>query len=199
MYRKIIFIAINLLSISPFTKVTILLFIAGYSFLTSYFCEPFTYKELNKIENYSLLSAMATLFAGGLYICDIADFLKAISFAFIIMVNIAFSLSWFWSVLNAVFSSYLSKFQQHFPNFTYFIVAGISTIEITKITFNICYYIREFKKNFSNIRKDLIRTYETDEKILIDKKRNNTFKKSSFKENSKFKQLFSKEFKEYIN
>lgn len=198
MYRKIIFIAINLLSISPFTKVTILLFIAGCSFITSYYCEPFIYKELNKIENYSLSSAMVTLFAGGLYICDIGDFLKALSFALIILVNIAFSLSWFWSVLNAVFSSNLKKFQQHFPNLTYFIVAGISTMEKTKKTFNICYYIREFKKNFTDIRKNLITTYETNENILIGTKLN-TLKKSSFRGNPKFKQLFSKESKGSIN
>ena len=191
MYRKIIFIAIDLLSISSFTKVSILLFFASYAFIVSYFCEPFSYKELNKIENYSLLSAIATLFAGALYICDINDSLKAMSFVSIILVNIAFSLSWFWSILNAVLNSNLSRFKHYFPNLAYFIVAGIFTLEKTKRRLNICNYIREFKKNFRKIRKNLINTYETNDSILMGKKSNN-LKRNSFKDKSKLKQAYSK-------
>ena len=135
MYRKIIFIAINLLSISSFVKVTVLLIIAAFAFITSFFCEPFNYKELNKIENYSLLSAMATLFAGALYVSDINDTLKALSFVFIIMVNVIFSLNWFFSIINVVFHAHIKKFQEYFPNLTYSIVAGILTLEKTKKTY----------------------------------------------------------------
>ena len=160
MYRKIIFISINLLTLTSFAKVTILLMIAGLAFVLTYFAQPFNYRELNKIEEYSLLSAMATLFSGALYVCDVNDILKAISFSAIILVNIAFIITWFFSLTNVVFQSHLGKLQEYFPKFTYSIVACIIALEKTKKSLNICHYFKEAKQNFSKIRTDIITTYE---------------------------------------
>jgi len=179
MYRKIIFIAINLLSINSFTKVTILLLFAAFSFVLSIFCQPFNFKELNKIEEYSLSSAIITLFSGALYICDVSDDLKALTFAIIILVNIAFCISWLVSLLNVVFQAQLGRFQKYFPNFTYSLVALLLTLEKTKKTFNLCSYFKDVKKNFGKIRTTLVNTYESHESSNEGGSHSNVDKKKS--------------------
>ena len=160
MYRKIIFIAINLFTLTSFAKVTILLMIAGFAYLLTVFGQPFNYKELNKMEEYSLLSAMATLFSGALYVCDVNDTLKAISFAAIILINIAFIITWFASLMNIAFQAHLGKLQHYFPSCTYSVVAFLIALEQTKKTLNICKYFQEVRKNYAKIKINIVTTYE---------------------------------------
>ena len=109
---------------------------------------------------------MATLFAGALYVCDIDNNLKAISFVFIVIVNVIFSLNWLLSIINVVFHAHIKKFQEYFPNLTYSIVAGILTLEKTKKTLNCFHYFREVKKNFRKIRTS-IQTFDSNERSQI--------------------------------
>ena len=165
MYRKIIFITINILPINSFTKVTLLIFIASIAFLLTFFLRPFLFNELNKIEFYSLLSAIIILFSGALYICDISDELKAFSFATIILVNMVFCLSWLYSLFRIVFQANTGKLQKIFPKCTYFIIACIMSLQKTKKSINLFSYLEKMRSNFRSFRLSLTKNFEieTDE------------------------------------
>ncbi len=91
MYRKIIFIAIDLFSINPFLKTTILLFISGINYELIFHFHPFVFRELNLLEYISSFCVITTVFFGAMYLCDgVGDIIKIISFLFIISINTYF-------------------------------------------------------------------------------------------------------------
>lgn len=204
MYRKIIFIAINLLTLTSFAKVALLLIFAALNFIMTFFCRPFMVKELNQIEEYSLLSAMITLFSGAFYVCDVTDYLKAISFIAIILVNFAFCFSWLLSLINMAFQAHMGKLQEHFPGCTYSIVAFLITLDKTQKSINLCKYFKEVKKNYGNIRTIIINTYETsidDSYTSSTGKKRNTVRNPVKKilKDSKFKWLNKKKILSFKN
>ena len=150
-----------MLTLTSFAKVTLLLSFAALAFIITKFCKPFMVKELNQIEEYSLLSAMITLFSGAFYVCDVKDYLKAINFVAILLVNFAFCFSWLLSLINIAFQAHMGKLQEYFPGCTYSIVAFLLTIDKTKKSINLCKYFKEVTKNYGNIRRSIINTYET--------------------------------------
>ena len=185
MYRKIIFIAINLLPISSFTKVTLLILLASFAFLVTFLYQPFTFQKLNVIEFYSLLSAIITLYSGALYISDVNDTLKALSFLTILMVNLAFCFTWLLSLTSIVFSSNIKKLQNLFPQCTYRLIACIMSFQTTKKNVNLVKYFRDVTANYSSHRRSIIKKYESDEvsdmsTIIAESKKN---KKSMFTKN----------------
>ena len=160
MYRKIIFIEINILPINPFTKVTLLILIALIAIHLTFFLRPFIFDEVGKIELSSLLSAIITLFSGALYICDIGDELKIINFATIILVNTSFCVIWLSSLLRIVFQTNIDKLQRIFPRCTYFIIACILSLLETKKSINVVSYVKNMRKNFQRFRRSLRKRFE---------------------------------------
>ena len=161
MYRKIIFISINLLPINSFTKVTLLIFLASFAFFVTLVYKPFTFQNLNVMEFYSLLSAIITLYSGALYISDVNDNLKAISFLTLIFVNLAFCITWFISLISIVFHSNIKKMQNLFPQCTYRLIACIMSFQNTKKNVNVVRYFREVSVNYSCYRRNILKTYES--------------------------------------
>lgn len=155
-----IFIAVNLLPINSFTKVSLLLFFAAFSYIITYFSHPFVFDELNDIELNSLMSAMITLFSGALYLCDVGDYIKALSFSAIIFVNSCFSLGWAFHLFNGVFDANFAKLQKIFPYFTHKLFACILSFQITEQSWNLRMYLKNFQKNYNEAKKEIIQTYE---------------------------------------
>lgn len=169
MYRKIIFIVINLLNINSLTKVTLLLFISTLVFLITYFTRPFVFAPLNQIELYSLMSAIITLFAGALYISDVNDYLKAISFMVILLVNFAFVLTWLFSLLNIVFETNFNKMKEKCPALAYKLMAFLKTLQKTKRSWNFFKYVKRMRKTYHTEKEEIIKEIEV-EKSLNKKK-----------------------------
>ena len=164
MYRKIIFIGINLFPINNFAKVTLLLLIALIASLMMFFLRPFIFNELNKIECYSLLSAIITLFSGALYRCDVSDELKAISFTTIILVNTLFCVRWLMSLLGIVFQTNMDKLRRIFPRFTYFIMACFLSLKTTKKSFKVVSYMKNMRMNYSRFKVSVKTSFESKNK-----------------------------------
>lgn len=140
---------------------SLLLFFAAFSYILTHFSHPFVFSILNDIECYSLMSAIITLFSGALYLCNVSDYIKAISFSAIVLVNLCFALCWALNLFSIVFETNLTKLQQIFPFFTYALVAFIMTFQKTERSWNIFVYLSNIKKNYIRIRKEIIETYET--------------------------------------
>jgi len=129
MYRKIFFIAINLSSMTSFLKVSILLCVASINLFLNFRFRPYVFQELNVLEFYSLLSTIFMLFTGALYISEIGDNLKAMCFLSIILVNSAFCLSWFCSIVSLTFFNNWEKFEKVFPKFTFKLLSILDNIQ----------------------------------------------------------------------
>ena len=82
------------------------------------FYQPFILREFNTLEFYSTLSALITIYSGSLYVSDINDYLKALCFIVIVLVNAAFSLRWLWSMFEIIFNVHFNFFEKYFPKFT---------------------------------------------------------------------------------
>ena len=104
MYRKIIYISLNLIeSMDIMVKICILLCISYVSFLVHYETKPFILKEMNDLEFYSTLSAALILFSGSLYITNANEIVNTFSFIMVIIINIYFGWIWIKSIIIANF------------------------------------------------------------------------------------------------
>ncbi len=104
MYRKIIFIAIDLFSFGSLKKATILLFISGTNFGLVFYFHPFVFRELNVIECYSSFCVITAIFFGAMYLCnEVGDNIKLISFVIIVLINIFFLLNCVYFLLTITF------------------------------------------------------------------------------------------------
>lgn len=129
--------------------------------MLTYFSKPFVFNRLNDIECYSLMSAIITLFSGALYLCNIGDFMKALSFSAIILVNLCFSFIWILNLLDIIFETNLGKLQHFFPFFTYSLVACIMAFQKTEKTCNLLVYLKNIRNKYNGIKQELIQVYET--------------------------------------
>ena len=180
-----------MLSLTLFSKVTCLICVLAISFVMTFLCKPFNYLELNKIEHYSLLSAMVILFSGAFYVCDIKEEFKIIPFFLIIFVNIIFCFNWLLSFTSILFHANLNKLQAYFPNYTYSIVALIMAIQQTEMTFNLIRFFKIIKQKFKIIRSNLINIYEKNEGEVINGDDKNRVPQKSRKSRTKvFFQIF---------
>ncbi len=113
MYRKILILSINLLTLSLMTKAILLIVFSALFTLLTFFARPFLLKQMNLLEFYSNLSAFLTIYSGSLYISEIGDLLKAIAFLCIILINVLFGLFWIFSFFEIVFyvhSNFFAKY-----------------------------------------------------------------------------------------
>lgn len=116
MYRKILFISINVIKDFPLnTKAILLLFLCLISMLITLTAKPFLTKDLNNLEIFSNLSSLLILYSGCLYLIGNIDFLKLLSYLTIFFVNIAFTLKWGLSILKLLRDSYENNFTKRFP------------------------------------------------------------------------------------
>jgi Na+/melibiose symporter-like transporter len=117
MYRKILFIAVNLIGgLGLQTKAVILLFLCLFSMLITFFATPFLTKELNYLEVFSNISALILLYSGCLYLNQDNDIFKSILYITIFFVNIAFTLFWASSILNLILDTYENALLKKFPS-----------------------------------------------------------------------------------
>lgn len=110
MYRKIIILSLNLLSVSLLSKTIFLIIVSAVFTLLTFFARPFLLKQMNFLEFYSNLSALITIYSGALYISDVSDSFKAITFICILIVNILFGVLWIKSFLQIVFHIHFNFF-----------------------------------------------------------------------------------------
>ena len=119
MYRKIMFIAIDLFSINSLLKATILLFISGINFGLVFYFHPFVFRELNVIECYSSFCVITAIFFGSIYLCnDVGDKIKSMSFVIIVFINVCFLVNCVYFLLTFTFKRKWVKCSM--VNFIYF-------------------------------------------------------------------------------
>lgn len=169
MYRKILFISINLFQeMELFSKTTILIFFSFCSFLITFYARPFLLKEMNLLEFYSNLSACLTLFSGAVYITNTNEFIKGLSFVNVIIVNTFFGYIWIISTIKIIFHVHFQKLENHFPKLAIFILAMTESFEKVNFTFNLFIYFKNLKRNFLIHKSTLL-------KISSDEEKNNNF------------------------
>lgn len=156
MYRKMIFIFFTILStLSNEKKTVILLFISAFSFYQSLKCRPFALRELNILDVNSNLTALITIFAGSLYIIDTSEEVKALVFILIVIINTAFVIKWFGSVLEIIVYSYEHKIYKICPWFLKLYLILKNASEKTKSTYFFPKYIYDFIKNLKSSKNNL--------------------------------------------
>lgn len=117
MYRKIIFISINLFQeMDLIGKTTILIFFSFISLLITFHERPFLLRRMNILEFYSNLSASLTLFLATIYISNKNEFLNGMCFILVALVNLNFGYQWLSAVINIVVLTHGPYLQKHFPN-----------------------------------------------------------------------------------
>ena len=121
MYRKILFIAIDLFSIGPILKATILLFISSSNFGLVFYFSPFVFHELNVIEFYSSFCVIITIFFGAVYLCnDVGEKIKLISFGIILSINAYFLFNCVYFLLTITFKRKWERFSMVLVIFFFF-------------------------------------------------------------------------------
>jgi hypothetical protein len=156
MYRKIIFISINLFTDMPMiSKAVILLFFSFLSLVITFNSKPFLLKEMNYLEFYSNISASFTIFSGSLYITDINDYIKACCFAAIVLVNFMFAIIWLISLISITFQTHYKKFEKYFPSLAIKFNALKNSMSYTKYQRGSFIYIKEFVNNYENFKLEL--------------------------------------------
>lgn len=156
MYRKILFISVNLLeNLSIFNKATLMLSFSFVSFLITYYSRPFLLKKMNVLELYSNLSSALTIYAGALYIMDVGDWLKAICFATVVLLNCIFSYFWISSMISIIFHAHFETREKFFPKITLKIFALIEALSRLKFSLNLCFYCSSLKELYSVVLKEL--------------------------------------------
>lgn len=119
MYRKILFLSVGVVEkITILSKSTILLAFSFISCLFTIICKPFILREFNSLEIFSNLSTLITIYSGSLYILDITDFFKVLTFFIIVLVNTIFALRWLWSMFEIVFNIHFDFFEKYCPEFS---------------------------------------------------------------------------------
>ena len=107
MYRKILFISINVIKDLPLnSKAILLLFLCLMSMLITLSARPFLTEDLNNLEVFSNLAALLIIYSGCLYLIGNSDFLKIFSYLTIFFVNIAFTVLWAISIIKLVLETY---------------------------------------------------------------------------------------------
>lgn len=172
MYRKIIFISINLFTEkSMFSKAVVLLFFSFLSLLLTFRSKPFLLREMNYLELYSNISASLTIFSGALFLTDINDYLKAFSFTIIILVNGIFALTWLTSMTRLVFHVHHQKLERICPCFLVRMHALRASLVHTKFQRGSFVYLKKVLTNYSEYKMEFIT--ERKNEILTQKKSEN--------------------------
>lgn len=144
-----IFIFFTVLShLSNQEKTILLLLFSGFSLYGTVKYKPFILSSLNELEIYSNFAALISIFAGSLYVLDVNDEIKAITFCVIILINTAFSLKWMFSVIDIIKTTFSSKIFKFCPKLIRFYAILQKTRNETSISlFFLCNLYRNFKKN----------------------------------------------------
>lgn len=117
MYRKIIFIFFYVFqNMSLMTKGSLLLFFGSLFIYLISKTKPFLYSNLNLLEFRSNFSVLITVFAGCLYITEFNEFIKFISFAFVVIINLRFLFKWIHAVIDIMIKQYYSQLEKFMPN-----------------------------------------------------------------------------------
>lgn len=136
MYRKVIFLLLNLSQLNINIKTSILLFVSYFSVYTTKICSPFFSKELNKLELTSNVTACIILYSGTLYSEDIGAPLQALIFIVIMIANTIFFILALFSLVRIVVITNITKIKLYFPRFTVYY-----------------FYFLQVVKNFSGKKK----------------------------------------------
>lgn len=157
MYRKIMFISINLFTdMSIFSKAVILLFFSFLSLMVTFNSKPFLLREMNYLEFYSNISASLTIFSGALFITDINDYLKALCFSVIIFVNGVFALIWLTSMISLVFHVHHRNLERICPCLVIRVHALRASLGHTKYQRGSFIYLKQVMTNYTEFKMDLI-------------------------------------------
>jgi len=150
MYRKMIFIFFSVISSLPNeNKCVILLMISSFSLYATLQARPCVLRELNILEVESNIAALITIFAGSLYILDVADELKILVFFFIIIINTIFAVRWLLAVSDIVFLSYEKTILRCCPCLANNFAIFKKTIAETRFNYNLPRFFCQFWSNFS--------------------------------------------------
>ena len=145
MYRKITIICFLLIStLENKQKTVYLLFFCTLSYFITFQNQPFMVKRLNVLEEEANLSVLCTIFSGSLYILEISDIVKAVSFVCILIINVRFLIIWFLPVFNIYMMVYGKKIFRYCPRFVNFVALLQKTSNMTKIN---ALYLVNFSKN----------------------------------------------------
>lgn len=160
MYRKILFISINILQgLAIFGKTLILICFSFLSFLITYKTKPFLKKEMNMMEHYSNLSAFLTLVSGAFYVLEINDVIKALSFANVIIVNTCFGCIWFKSISTIAFEKYISKIEKCQPIIAITIRSLKQSLDKVRFSFNLIAYLKSLAKYYFEMKSILLKEF----------------------------------------
>lgn len=130
MYRKILFISLNLFQdVSINTKAIILLFFSLFSLLITFSSSPFLTRELNYLEVFSNISALLIIFSGCIYLNGDSILMKSTSYLMIFAINFIFSLFWIISILNIFLEAYESVLKERFPKFYFSLLKLIDFVK----------------------------------------------------------------------
>lgn len=157
-----------------FSKATIMLFFSFFFFLITFYTRPFILRKMNILELYANLSSALTIFSGALYIMDVGEWLKAICFMNVLIVNGFFAYFWLSSMMNIVFHAHFETCAKYFPKSAMKIFALRETFSRVKLTFNLFSYCSSLKKLYYLVLNELKNTkndnYRKNSRILVTEK-----------------------------
>ena len=165
-FRKIIFIDLQIPNIKIEQKAHFLLF---FTMFWSYFSsknKPFIDEKLNKIDNYSNLSSCVILFCGCLYLFDVNSFMKPLLYFTIILINAIFLAIFAKNCIFIVFILAAKKkagFGSKIPNFCQNLLFSFEKI---KFTIWIPYYFREIYRDFKKTKKRIKSNFNIEQQPL---------------------------------
>ena len=158
MYRKIIFICFSIFQAQVIIKAMFLLSLSFISLFLIIIYKPFVIKELNQLEYKSDLSALITLYAGNLYLCNISETSQALCFFLIVLINTWFFTNFVYNLLYLFLQIHFDKFYKLFPKITTVITNAVVYLETTKIK---CQF-SSLKAYFSMIMNSDVKIYAMD-------------------------------------
>lgn len=136
------------------------------SFLITYYAKPFLIKNMNVLELYSNLSSALTIYAGALYIMDVGEWLKAICFATVLLINFVFGYFWFSSMINIIFLAHFETLKKLFPKNALKMLALKKAVGKSSFSFNLCGYYSNIKELYSVNLNELNNTVKSNFKTI---------------------------------
>ena len=151
MNRKIIIIGFLLISdLQTNQKIIYLLFVCTLSYFLTLKNKPFMGKRLNILEEEANLSVLLTIFSGSLFILNIDDLTKGITFIAILIINLRFLVIWFIPVVKIYLMVYGKRIFKYFPKLINFVAIWQFTSNTTDFEYNLPRFMFQFARNLIN-------------------------------------------------
>lgn len=153
MYRKIIFLSLNLFeNMGVFNKLYLYLLLTCFNSLFTFVSRPFVLRESNIIEYYSNVSLTLIIFSDLVYILTINEVIKTFFLIMTISINIIFQMNWMFRAVEVLCYAHVNTLRRYFPYFLKRIFAIINTLKTLDLNLNI-ESLKKFIASYNMLKK----------------------------------------------